>query len=76
MTGAYRITVSGVMSERFCQGFRGLAHRADSARTILTGDPRTAPALHEVLARLDNLGLEVLSVEHPPGTTAHFTLEA
>ena len=75
MSGAYRITVSGVMSERFCQGFHGLTHRAGSARTILSGDPRTGPPLHEVLASLDNLGLEVLSVEHPPGA-AHTTPEA
>lgn len=75
MSVAYRITVNGVMSERFCHGFHGLTHRAGTARTILSGDPRTAPPLHEVLARLDNLGLEVLSVERRPGT-AHPTLEA
>lgn len=74
MSAGYRITVSGVMSERFCQGFLGLTHRADPTRTILSGDLRTAPPLHEVLARLDNLGLEVLSVEHRSGT-AHATLE-
>ena len=75
MSGAYRITVGGVMSERFCQGFPGLTHHAGPARTILCGDPRTAPPLHEVLVRLDNLGLEVLSVERPSGT-AHTTQEA
>ena len=75
MSAGYRITVSGVMSDRFCQGFHGLTHRADPAHTILVGDSRTAPPLHEVLARLDNLGLEVLSVEHLSGT-AHTTLEA
>ena len=34
MSGEYRITVRGAMSERFCQGFPGLTHRvlADSHR--------------------------------------------
>ena len=76
MSGGYRITVRGIMSERFCQGFCGLSRRADAGRTILTGHPPTAPALHDMLATLDNLGVEVVGVEPSPGTTAHTTLEA
>lgn len=74
-SGAYRITVRGIMSERFCAGFAGLTRRIDASRTILSGDPGSAPPLGHVLARLDNLGLEVVAVEHPHGTTAHTALE-
>ena len=76
MSVGYRITVRGVMSERFCQGFAGLSRDVDGPRTILSGDPRTAPPLEDVLARLGNLGLEVVGVERLHGTTAHPALEA
>jgi hypothetical protein len=76
MSGGYRITVRGIMSERFCQGFRGLSRRVDAGRTVLSGDPRTAPPLHELLAALANLGLEVVEVEQSHATTAHTPLEA
>lgn len=76
MSVGYRITVRGVMSERFCQGFAGLTRSVDDSRTILTGDPRTAPALEDLLTRLGNLGFEVVGVETPHGTTAHTALEA
>ena len=76
MDAEYRITVRGAMSERFCQGFPGLCRHVEADRTILSGDPRTTLPLHEMLVALDNLGLEVLSLEQPPGTTAHTTLEA
>lgn len=76
MSGGYRITVRGIMSERFCQGFAGLSRSVDTSRTVLSGDPRSAPPLDDVLLRLANLGLEVIEVEPPHGTTAHTPLEA
>ena len=60
MAGSYRITVKGVMSERFCRGFSALsrARRAPAVPCWRATCP-TARALGDVLARLDNLGLEV-----------------
>ncbi len=75
MSGAYRVTVRGIMSERFCQGFSGLSRRIDAGRTILDGRPPMAPPLCELLSALGNLGLEVVGVE-ADGTAAHTTLEA
>ena len=69
MSGEYRITVRGAMSERFCQGFPGLSHRVLADRTVLEGDPSGRP-LADVLGSLDNLGLEVISVEPSRGTAA------
>ena len=43
MSGEYRITVRGVMSERFCQGFPGLSRRVLAERTVLEGGPRRPP---------------------------------
>ncbi len=66
MAGSYRITVKGVMSERFCRGLGAISHPADSGRTVLEGDLPDGGRLGDLLARLDNLGLEVLEVTPPP----------
>jgi hypothetical protein len=65
MAGSYRITVKGVMSERFCRGLGAVPHPAGSGRTILEGDLPDEGRLNDVLARLDNLGLEVIEVVTP-----------
>jgi hypothetical protein len=66
MAGSYRITVKGVMSERFCRGLGAVPHPAGSGHTVLEGDLPDCARLGDVLARLDNLGLEVLEVQTPP----------
>ena len=75
MDGTYRVVVRGIMSERFCVGFRGLRRRIDGDRTILVGTPPMAPPLPALLAALGNLGLEVVRAESD-GTTAHTIMEA
>lgn len=65
MQGSYRITVKGVMSERFSRGLGGVARPAGAGRTVLEGELAGAGRLQDVLARLDNLGLEVIRVEAP-----------
>lgn len=69
---SYRITVRGVMSERFCRAFPGMRHRVDGDRTVLEGVPDGCRPVGEVLATLDNLGVDVIDVEGPdprPQTT-------
>jgi hypothetical protein len=63
MADSYRITVRGVMSERFCRGFPGLASRPGAGRTVLEGGLPPGIGLHDVLTKLGNLGVEVLEVE-------------
>ena len=64
MSGEYRITVRGVVSERFCQGIPGMRRRVRDDRTVLEGGPGGRP-VNEVLATLGNLGVEVIDVEEP-----------
>ena len=66
MSGDYRITVRGVMSERFCRGFPGMTRRVLADRTVLEGD-RDGRPVNDVLAILGNLGVEVIDVEEPAG---------
>jgi hypothetical protein len=63
MADQYRITVKGMMSERFGRGFPGLSSRPGPGRTVLEGGLPSGLRIADVLAKLDNLGLEVLAVE-------------
>ncbi len=65
MSGGYRITVRGIMSERLCAGLPGLDRRVTAGHTVLEGDPRTGRTLDDVLTTLGNLGLDVVAVEPP-----------
>jgi hypothetical protein len=66
MAGSYRITVKGVMSERFCRGLGAVPQAQGPGRTVLEGALPDGARLGDLLARLDNLGLEVLEVRTPP----------
>lgn len=69
MDGWYHIIVRGVLSERFCRGLGGSARPAGPGRTRLVA-PRGGPcALPALLARLDNLGIEVIDVS-PAGSSS------
>lgn len=70
MDGWYHITVRGVLSERFCRGLGGSARPAGPGRTRLVA-PRGGPcALSALLARLDNLGVEVIDVRSRPDVSS------
>lgn len=66
MSGEYRVTVRGVMSERFCLGFPGMTRRVLADRTVLEGAPDGRPVT-DLLAILGNLGVEVIDVEELAG---------
>jgi hypothetical protein len=68
MNGEYRITVRGVVSERFCQGIPGMRRHVRGDRTVLEGGPGGRP-VNEVLATLGNLGVEVIDVEESIATS-------
>lgn len=75
MAEGYRITVRGVMSERFSRGFPGLSSHPGPGRTMLEGGLPAGLRLDDVLSKLDNLGLEVLGVE-PLAVPTHDSKEA
>lgn len=63
MAGDYRITVRGALSERFCRGLPGLVHGVADGHTVLRADASAARPLGEVLATLENLGLEIVRID-------------
>ena len=62
----YRIVVRSELSDRFAPAFEGMQIEAKDGETILTGEVIDQPHLHGILARINGLGLELLSVQALP----------
>ena len=59
----YRIVVRDDIGERFALAFEGMEVETRGGQTVLTGEIIDQPHLHGILARINGLGLELLSVE-------------
>jgi hypothetical protein len=59
----YRIVVRSELSDRCASAFEGMQMEAKNGRTILTGEVKDQPHLFGILARLNALGLVLLSVQ-------------
>jgi hypothetical protein len=62
----YRIVVRSELGDRFASAFEGMRMEMRDGQTILTGEVKDQPHLFGVLARLNGLGLELLSVQAMP----------
>jgi hypothetical protein len=59
----YRIVVRSELSDRYAVAFEGMKMEAKNGQTILTGEVKDQPHLFGILARLNGLGLVLLSVQ-------------
>jgi hypothetical protein len=66
MKTVYRIVVRGELSDRYAVAFEGMQLEAKNGRTILTGEVVDQPHLFGILACVNSLGLELLSVQALP----------
>jgi hypothetical protein len=62
----YRIVVRSELSDRYASAFEGMQMETQQGDTILTGEVKDQPHLFGILARINGLGLELLSVEALP----------
>ena len=58
----YRIVIGGELSPRFASAFAGMAVDCHDGQTDLTGMVVDQAQLHGLLARVADLGLELVSV--------------
>ena len=58
----YELVIRGEIGERFGVLFEGLRLQRDRGTTIITGPVRDQAHLHGLIERVDNLGLELVSV--------------
>jgi hypothetical protein len=70
----YRIVVRGDLSDRYAVAFEGMQMQAKDGQTILTGEVVDQRHLHDILDRIGDLGLRLLSVQDLSGSPiAHNT---
>jgi len=60
---AYRIVVRGELDDRFAYLFDGMQMHRVEGTTVLTGGVHDQAQLHGLMQRLEELALELLSVE-------------
>jgi hypothetical protein len=58
----YQIVVRSELSDRYALAFEGMEMETKAGQTILTGKIIDQPHLYGILARINGLGLELLSV--------------
>jgi hypothetical protein len=59
----YRLVVRGELDERFAYLFEGMQLTRTGGTTVLTGAVRDQAQLYGVIERVEELGLELLSVQ-------------
>ena len=62
----YRIVVRSELSDKYAVAFEGMEMETKSGNTILTGEVIDQPHLYGILARINGLGLKLLSVQALP----------
>ena len=60
---AYRIVVRGELDDRFAYLFTGMEMHCADGTTVLTGSVVDQAQLHGLIERLEELALELVSVE-------------
>ena len=62
----YRIVVRSELNGRYAVAFEGMEMETKNGDTVLTGEVIDQPHLHGILARINGLGLKLLSVQTLP----------
>jgi hypothetical protein len=62
----YRIVVRSELSDRYAVAFEGMEMETKNGDTVLTGEVIDQPHLHGILARINSLGLQLMSVQALP----------
>jgi hypothetical protein len=65
----YRLVIRGELDERFAYLFEGMRMERTAGQTILTGSVRDQAQLHGFFERVEELGLDLISVQQAPDTT-------
>ena len=62
-SATYRLVVRGELDERFAYLFNGMTMERTEGRTVLTGEVVDQAQLHGFIGRIEELRLELISVE-------------
>ncbi len=67
MADNYEIRIKGRVGDSMLEAFEGLTATVEPVETILHGPIADQQALHELLAELQSLGLELVEFRRLPG---------
>jgi hypothetical protein len=67
----YEIRIKGRVGDSMLSAFEGLAVTIEPVETVLYGPIADQNTLHELLAKLQTLGLEVVELRRLPGGGGH-----
>ena len=65
----YQLVLRGELDQRFAYLFDGMRMERDAGQTIVTGTVRDRAQLHGFFERIEELGLELVSVQQTSDTT-------
>jgi hypothetical protein len=71
MAAYYEIRIKGRMGESLLVAFEGMTVTTEPVETILHGPIPDQEALHELLAKIQSLGLEVVEFRRLPTVDRH-----
>ena len=63
---SYRLVIKGELDERFAYLFEGMRMEREAGQTLVTGPVRDQAQLHGFFERVEELGLELVSVQQAP----------
>jgi hypothetical protein len=66
-SATYRLAIRGELDERFAYLFNGMDMERTGGKTVLTGQVIDQAQLHGFIERIEELGLELVSVEQLGG---------
>ena len=66
----YRVIVGGELGDRFAYVFEGMSIARVAGTTVLTGEVRDKAHLHALIEQIEELNLEIVSMEQVSETGA------
>ena len=68
MRGSYEIRIKGRLSDSLVKAFEGLTAGVQPVETVLYGPVQDQSALHDLLNRIQSLGLELVEIRRFPAS--------
>jgi hypothetical protein len=73
--GSYEIRIKGRLSESLLAAFEGLSATVEPVETVLHGPIEDQSSLHNLLDRIQSLGLELVEIRRFPSGTDELAAE-
>jgi hypothetical protein len=73
--GSYEIHIKGRLSDSVLAAFEGLTATVQPVETVLHGPVQDQSSLHDLLDRIQSLGLELIEIRQLPATAETLRVE-